>query len=346
MPVNKLALLRYKTIDQCLQNRFRKWTLADLIEAVGDALYEFEGITSGVSKRTIQLDIQNMRSDKLGYHAPIEVVDRKFYTYADRNYSITNVPLSNNDMDKLNEVVSFLKQFKGFGFFEELTTMVARLEDKVARQNKSSVSYIDFDRNELLKGLEFIEPIHQAIRKQTTLLMRYQSFRASAPHDQLFFAYLLKEYNNRWFVLGKVPPYPNLSLLALDRIIALKESPFDPYEKPEGLDITHYFDDMIGVSKPNNQTPSKIVLRILKSQLPYITTKPMHPSQTILKEEENTVIFSLDVHWNYELEREIIGLGEVIEVLSPKRLRFKMIKRLEETLALYHTPIKGEEEEE
>ena len=60
MPANKLALLRYKTIDRCLQNRFRKWTLDDLQEAVATALYEYEGITTGVSKRTIQMDIQNI----------------------------------------------------------------------------------------------------------------------------------------------------------------------------------------------------------------------------------------------------------------------------------------------
>lgn len=81
MSINKLALIRYKTIDECLKNRFRNWTLDDLIDKVSDALYEYEGIDSGISKRTIQLDIQNMRSEKLGYNAPIIVVDRKFYTY-------------------------------------------------------------------------------------------------------------------------------------------------------------------------------------------------------------------------------------------------------------------------
>ena len=49
MSINKLALIRYKTIDHCLQNRFRKWTLDDLIEACSDAIYEYEGITDGIS---------------------------------------------------------------------------------------------------------------------------------------------------------------------------------------------------------------------------------------------------------------------------------------------------------
>ncbi|MCB0840421.1 MAG: phytanoyl-CoA dioxygenase, partial [Bacteroidetes bacterium] len=87
MPVNRNALIRYKTIDKCLQNRYRRWTLEDLIEACSEALYEYEGIDKGVSKRTVQSDIQMMRSDKLGYNAPIIVLEKKYYTYEDPDYS-------------------------------------------------------------------------------------------------------------------------------------------------------------------------------------------------------------------------------------------------------------------
>lgn len=62
MALNKNALIRYRTIDKCLQNRQRRWTLNDLIEACSDALYEYEGKALKVSKRTVQLDIQMMRS--------------------------------------------------------------------------------------------------------------------------------------------------------------------------------------------------------------------------------------------------------------------------------------------
>ncbi len=94
MPANKNALIRYKTIDRCLRNRYRRWTLDDLVEAYSDALYEMEGILRGVSVRTVQADIQIMRSDKLGYNAPIEVYDGKYYRYADDDYSISQSPLT------------------------------------------------------------------------------------------------------------------------------------------------------------------------------------------------------------------------------------------------------------
>ena len=131
MPVNRNALIRFRTLDNCLRNRFRKWTLDDLIDGCSDALYEYEGIDKGISRRTIQADIQLMRSDKLGYNAPIIVVDKKYYTYEDKEYSITNIPLTDQDLNRLTEVVDVLRQFKGFSHFRELDGMVQKLEDKV-----------------------------------------------------------------------------------------------------------------------------------------------------------------------------------------------------------------------
>ncbi len=131
MPANRNALIRYKTIDTCLKNRFRKWTLEDIIEKVSDTLYEYKGIDKDISKRTIQADIQMIRNDKLGHFASIVVLDKKYYSYEDPNYSITNIPISENDLSRMNEAVEMLKQFKGFSHFESLNEVVQKLEDHV-----------------------------------------------------------------------------------------------------------------------------------------------------------------------------------------------------------------------
>lgn len=335
MPVNKLALIRYKAIDRCLQNRYRKWTLDDLVAAVSDAVYEFEGIKSGVGKRTVQLDLQHMRSERFGFNAPIVVVNRKFYTYEDRDYSISNTPISDYDVAKLKEVVGLMRQLKGLGYFNDLSTMVARLEDKILKQGNEGQSYIDLDKNEQLKGLEYIELIHAAILKKRPLLIEYQSFKARTAREQVYHPYLLKQYNNRWFVLGSFLHYDNPMLLALDRINQLREDGETAY-RPANFDVFTYFDDVIGVSKTVKQRASNIVLRLRSEQLPYLTTKPLHHSQTILKEEEKShVLVSIKVIWNYELEREILGMGELVEVLSPRRLREKIAQRLQIMSVIY-----------
>ena len=101
-------LIRYKTIDRCLRNRYRRWTLDDLVDACCDALYDMEGITKGVCARTVQMDIQIMRSDKLGYNAPIVVYDKIYYTYADPDYTITEMPLSMDDCKLIKEAITLL----------------------------------------------------------------------------------------------------------------------------------------------------------------------------------------------------------------------------------------------
>lgn len=332
MPINKQALIRYKTIDNCLQNRFRKWTLEDLIEACSDALYEYEGITRGISRRTIQLDIQNMRSEKLGYNAPIVVTDKKFYSYEEKGFSITNTPLTQQDLGTLNEVLDVLKQFKGFGYFQEINGMVTRLEDKLYKQQHKGKSYIDFEKNELLKGLEFIDPIHQAIRAKKSLAIYYKSFKAREATRMVVFAYLLKEYRNRWFMLGATPK--GLINLALDRMVSVEEASGEKYVKPD-FDVFSFYDDTIGVTKMHGQKPQVIVFRIAEDHAPYLLTKPMHSSQKLLKQDKGGSIFSIEVIWNFEVERELLGFGEHLQVLAPKKLVKRMANRVEWMVRLY-----------
>ncbi len=334
MAVNKLALIRYKTIDHCLQNHYRKWTLDDLILACSDALYEYEGIRRGISKRAIQLDIQNMRSNKLGYSAPIVVLEKKYYAYERKDYSITNIPLSNQDMDTLNQVVGVLKQFKGFSYFDDLAGMVTKLEDQLFRQQNKGASYIDFEKNERLKGLEHIDPIHKAIMREMVLRVNYKSFKARNESDIIFHAYMLKEYRNRWFMLGKNQKNNSLLNLALDRIVKLEELPNEQYLAPD-FDVSTYYDDAIGVSKMPNQKPYTIVMQIVKEHEQYIITKPMHSSQQIIRQDRDGTVFSIEVVWNFELEREILGYGEILQVLSPSRMVGHIRRRHQVALKAY-----------
>lgn len=131
MPANKNVLIRYKTIDKCLRNRYRRWTIEDLVEACSDALYEMEGIAKGVSKRTVQADLQIMRSDKLGYNAPIEVYDNKYYRYADAGYSINGNPLNTDDYELVEKAVSLIDEVPDGGTLTELRSVLLKLRCKL-----------------------------------------------------------------------------------------------------------------------------------------------------------------------------------------------------------------------
>lgn len=338
MPVNRNALIRYKTIDKCLQNRYRKWTLDDLIDACSDALYEYEGIDKGISKRTVQADIQMMRSDKLGYNAPIIVVDRKYYAYEDSDYSITNIPVTDQDLDKLYEAVEFLKQFKGFSHFKELDGMVQKLEDHVYSQKESQKPVIDFEKNENLKGLEFLDRLYQAIISRKAIKMTYQSFKARSANSFDFHPYLLKEFRNRWFVIGAKNRNANLLNLALDRIIKIEESD-KKYISRYDFDAKLYFKDAIGVTVDPNQQAEQVVLFVTHKHAPYVLTKPLHWSQKTIDKDNYGVTISLSVQHNFELEKEILSLGDGIKVIAPNRLKRNVEERLNAAIDLYNTEL-------
>ncbi len=342
MPVNRNALIRYKTIDICLQNRYRKWTLNDLIEACSEALYEYEGIEKGVSKRTVQMDLQMMRSDKLGYNAPIIVVEKKYYTYEDPTYSITNIPLTDQDLGKLTEVVEILKQFKGFTHFQELRGIVQRLEDKIYTSKTDHRSIIDLEKNENLKGLEHIDFIYRAIQRKEILQITYQSFKAKESSSFPFHPFLLKEYRNRWFVLGKKKEKLPYMLLALDRVIDLQYTGEASIEVEE-VEIRNFFRDVVGVTVNTGDKPQEVILFIDAINAPYVLTKPIHHSQKVLEERKNGIIISLEVKLNYELEREILGFGDKAKVIAPEQLKQRVRARLFHALDQYRTELKESE---
>lgn len=319
MPVNRNALIRYKTIDTCLRNKYRLWTLEDLIDACSEALYEYEGIDKGISKRTVQMDIQMMRSEKLGYNAPIVVYDNKYYKYEDEDYSITNTPLSEQDLKTMSEAVEVLRQFKGFSYFSEMGDIVSRLEDHVTSAKQKTIPVIDFEKNESLKGLDHLDTIYQAIVNKQVLNMKYRSFKARSASTFLFYPYLLKEYRNRWFVFGCRKG--NLINLALDRIHNIEIAEKERFVENDIFDSQTFFDDVVGVTKNVGMKAETICFRVDKQNTPYVHTKPFHKSQKVVKEhDDGSTTFEINVVINQELQREFFGYADTIKILSPQSL--------------------------
>ena len=335
MAQNKNALIRYKTIDKCLQNRYRTWTLEELIEAVSDALYEYEGKENPVSKRTIQLDIQLMRSEKLGYNAPIVVYDKKYYKYDDEEFTITDIPLTETDINVLTETVSMLKQFKDFSLFNDVSDILQRLEDKIYAEKSHTQPVIHLDKNEKLKGLHFLDELYQAIIKKVVLKITYKSFTSRDENTFLFYAFILKEFNNRWFLIGKKRPKAPISNLALDRIIAIDYDFQTPYIEEE-FDAEKFYKNVVGVTVNTGLNPRKIELWIDSINAPYVVTKPLHNSQRLIKtNDDGSIIIHLFLIENYELERLLLGFGNGLEILKPERLRNRIKKILEKSIEKY-----------
>lgn len=337
MPANKNALIRYKTIDRCLRNTGRRWTLNDLVDACSEALGNLENKSDNVSVRTVQGDIQMMRSDKLGYNAPIVVYDHKYYRYSDADYSIMSMPLSQNDYEVMQEAVDMLRQLEGFDQFSEMSDVVSRLQDKLSISRNNRKPIIHFDSVPDLKGLKLLEPLYNYIVRKQTLKIVYQSFNAKQPSEYILFPYILKEFRNRWFLFGSKAGDMMLYNLPLDRIVSVEAVDDILFCENPDFDSEHFFDDVIGVSKNINDTPRRVKFWASPEQSKYIKTKPIHRSQQLIEEnpEDGSCLFQIDVVINFEMYSVFMSYGPGIKIVSPPRAVSFMKEKMRLASSLY-----------
>ena len=114
--------------------------------------------------------------------------------------------------------------------------------------------------------------LFNAIRKKTTVELRYQSFRMADPQMLIVHPYYLKQYNNRWFLFCCNGDHTNLSNYPLDRILSVKLAHV-PYRETD-IDFDEYLADVIGVTKREGQQAEKVLLRFPKNEYPTSAPNP------------------------------------------------------------------------
>jgi predicted DNA-binding transcriptional regulator YafY len=311
--------------------------MEDLIEACNYAIYEYTGSETGIKRRQIFEDIKFMESPQ-GWNVPLEHYrdgHKVYYRYSDLYFSINNQPLNATEHIQLKEALLTLSRFKGMPQFEWVAELSARLDSSLGlNSNKSKV--IEFDENTYLKGKEYFTSLYNGIIHRQALKIVYQSFKSTDSESILFHPYYLKQYNNRWFVLGKNQFFDNLQTLALDRISKIDETAL-AYVPNDQIDFQEYFEDSIGVSVNHYADPEKVEIDVYKELYPYIETKPLHGSQKVTERNSSKVKITLDLKLNYELESLILSYGEGLKVISPVILRDRIKRRIEMMNQIYQT---------
>ena len=110
-----------------------------------------------------------------------------------------------------------------------------------------------------------------------------------------------------------------------------------PSLKTMGKLIEEYFDDIIGVTNYEDTPIETIVLRIANKDIGYIRTKPLHWSQTELKEREtpDSVYIQIKVKINTELKMLLFSYNDAIEVISPQSLRDEFADKIAKMQSFY-----------
>ena len=330
MPNTKNYSTRLRVLDQCLRSG-HAYSGKELTDFINREL-ELRGEPTITSRTTLMDDLLNIENE---YHT--NIIRKKHgrqttYQYEDSNFSIFSTELSEDDILHLGQALDILRRFDGMPEADWISELSARLN--LCMNNRKEVrAAVGFESAIYNKGMEHFTPLFNAIRKKTTVELRYQSFKMSEPQTLIVHPYYLKQYNNRWFLFCCNGDHTNLSNYPLDRILSVKLAHV-PYRETH-IDFDEHFEDVIGVTKREGQQSEKVLLRFPEDEYPYVATKPWPGSQKKVAEDEGSVTIELDVVINYELEQKILSWGNYVEVLQPISLRDKIKSRIQEAIAHY-----------
>ena len=328
MPVIKEKQIRHFALDRCFRNRTKHYYIEDILDACNVAL-EQAGCTL-VGKRTVQRDINQFEDI---YDVNIEHIKdgggRTYYRYEDPNFSIQKAPLSEEELAKLEDTILMLSRFKGIPQFEWMSEVVTKIETKL-HLNAHTESIIGFETNEYLMGLEYLEPLFNYISNQQAIEVEYQPFDKPSFVCTLH-PYYIKQHNSRWFLLAQNNQTGKMMLFALDRILSLHLSKIAYV--PASVDFAEYFEDVIGVTIPQDIKPEHILLKFTPHRLPYVLSKPLHHSQKT-KDKEHGII-EITVIPNRELEAQLLWFGDDVEILQPATLRAQIKEKIKKMHDIY-----------
>lgn len=338
MPSNKNAVSRYKFIDELLSDRHHYYDIHDITEWCNKSLIEMGQPT--VSQRCIEMDINYL--EYAPFFADIErfrYEGKRCIRYSDPSFSIFTKKLSNYEKNLLCEVLNTVGQFEGLVNFEWLNRF------KIGLGLNEQKKIISFSNNPYLKNSNLLGALFEVISNENVILLKYHTFSDSSIRELLLHPYLLKQYNNRWFLLGAANNDKIILTFALDRIDGFEIKPqLKFYECP--TNVEEQFEDIVGVTFPKEGKIETIVFWSSENSYNYIQTKPIHGSQKIINNKEEEInyrkkytlpeeghLIKLKCIINYELKRELMSYFDEVIVLEPEILRNELsatIKRMNE----------------
>ena len=323
--------LRLEILDELLGGLVRR-TYTELLDKLNEKL-EVKGEKT-ISLRTLKYDISHLETEQSApIHRPTKKDAAVYYT---EKFSLKDVGLSDEEVEHLRNAIEILKQVYNFQILQDVEGVIRKLENRVNTSDAdNTTAFIHFEKQGLTTGHEHFENLLAAIKNKIVVRIEYQPYHQADSKEIVVHPYLLKEFRNRWFVFARVDTKSNSTVFALDRIKKVRNSQQN-FRENDTFDPNSYFNYLIGVSVPPDSTPVDIEIKASKEQAPYLITKPIHPTQELIKEnKDGSVILKMKLTVNYELKSTLLSYGSGIEVKKPIELRNELKAVLENTLSFY-----------
>ena len=337
MPANKYALLRYRVIDRCIGNSSRLFpSKDDLREACEEALYGSLG--EHISASTIEKDLWAMRNEsELGYYAPIAYskAERGYY-YEDDDYSINELSLNDEDLMAIKFAAKTLDQFRDIPIFRQYENAIDKIVNRIAispLSEEGDLAFVQFETAPSSAEQGILQRLCSAVGDQHEVSFCYHKFNLNQPSSYNLAPYLLKEYRNRWYLIGFNNEKNTMQTFGLDRMSKLEVSS-KRFVIQEKFNPDTFFKHSIGITQLSAE-PQKVVLDLSPMQAAYLKSQPIHPSQVVISENKQRTRIELFVLETYELKSFILGLGSQAKVVEPPSLARQVQEELKASLNGY-----------
>lgn len=337
MPHIKNALIRYRIIDKCLRNKYKPYPTKHELRIACES--ELFGFTDGanICDSTIEKDMFAM---KMEHDAPIKYSRAKGgYYYTDPDFSINDIPLTEEDLSAIKFAANTLMQFKEVDMFKQFGSAIDKIVDRVALSNHENEenqlnSFIQFETAPSSGGSEMLGELFEAIKNNVVIHFNYGTFQTGKVKPRSVLPLFLKEYRNRWYLISFDLEKNKIITYALDRIVGLEISQ-ETHSKPTDFNPKDYFKFSFGISN-NGSQPENIVFKAHTIAAKYIISQPLHHTQKVIKEGKNKTTFEIKVIISEELIRNLLSFSSEIEIISPLSLREEIIQRIYKTYDLYN----------
>lgn len=293
-----IKLKRYAAIVDKIQTA-KYPTLADLVR-------HLDNQDIAVSDRTIQRDLEQLRFD---FDILVE------YDRYNKGYYIET-----NDLSQ--KMIHFLQ-----------TQSVSNHLMEFVKNHPKNATDILYNETTEIGGIAHIDKILEAISKNRKIEFSYKKFQADKSKNYILLPYALKEYQQRWYVVGIVDSSTAILKFGLERIETLEVSK-QKFVREKNIDIKEHFDRMIGIHSENEKR-ELVQLLFTPIQAKYLDTVPLHRSQEIKNATAEGVVIEYFMIINYELIQKILSFGNHVKVLQPKWLIAEHKKIAKQVLASY-----------
>ncbi|MCE3296965.1 MAG: putative transcriptional regulator protein [Crocinitomicaceae bacterium] len=328
MPHIKNALIRFRVIDRCIRNTYKPYpSKEELRKACEEALFGSDD-GANICDSTIEKDIFAMRME---HDAPIKYSKRHHgYYYEDPDFTINDIPLTENDLEAIKFAANTLMQFKDVEMFRQFGFAIDKIFDRVNissdPREKDIAHLVQFETATSANGNEFLAPLLDGIRTKKIMQFDYESYQSGKRKPRRVVPLLLKEYRNRWYLISYDCIKESVITYALERMENLEDTS-EFFNQRIDFDAQKFFKNAIGITA-NDSAPEKILFKADNIAAKYIISQPFHQSQQVIKEGKNKTTFSIEVIVSEELIRSFLSFGGEIEIVEPESLRSTMIKRI------------------